>query len=42
MARNFPQMYSPGRSGVACSISPIRKSSSRITAMPAAIERKKE
>jgi len=40
-ARYLPQTYSAGRSGVECSSSPTRCSSSRITDMPAATETKK-
>jgi len=41
MARNFPQMYSDGRSGVESSMSLILASSSETMAMPVAIEPKK-
>ncbi len=41
-ARNFPQTYSPGRSGVEWSRSPILVSASRISGMPAAIATRNE
>jgi hypothetical protein len=41
-AANFPAMYSPGVSGVACSSSPTRSSPSRITLIPAAAATKND